>query len=261
MRISVVIATYNRRDLLTRTLPTVLMQDFPADEYEILVVVDGSTDGTIEMLRGLKPPTAFSILEQPNRGLAAARNAGLKAAGGELVLFLDDDILCDRLLLKAHAAAHQGRAPEVVFGPVLLAPESPPRLAAEWRRASAEKALARCQREGEARWSDDFAVTANYSLPRSMALACGGFDDRFKSRREDLELGLRLRKSGVRFRYEPTAITRELYLKSTSGVLRSDGTCLGRNEILLCRTHPDWRSCSALAGLEDGPLWRRLARG
>ena len=56
MKVSVIIGTYNRRDLLARTLPTVLTQDFPAHEYEVVVVVDGSTDGTIEFLRDLRPP-------------------------------------------------------------------------------------------------------------------------------------------------------------------------------------------------------------
>jgi peptidoglycan/xylan/chitin deacetylase (PgdA/CDA1 family) len=93
-----------------------------------------------------------------------------------------------------------------------------------------------------------------------MALACGGFDERFKSRRDDLELGLRLQRAGVRFHYQPEAITYELYTKSASDLLHSDGTCLGRNEILLSRTHPDYRSCSALARLDEGPWWRQLAR-
>jgi cellulose synthase/poly-beta-1,6-N-acetylglucosamine synthase-like glycosyltransferase len=47
MKISVVIPTFNRRDLLARTLPAVLAQDFPAQEYEVVVVVDGSTDGSL----------------------------------------------------------------------------------------------------------------------------------------------------------------------------------------------------------------------
>ncbi len=77
------IPTYNRREILARTLPTVFRQDFPADQCEIVIVVDGSTDGTAEMLRSLEPPCALRILEQPNRWRAAARNAGWRAARGE----------------------------------------------------------------------------------------------------------------------------------------------------------------------------------
>ena len=131
-KVSVVIPTFNRRDVLACTLPSVLVQDFPPEEYELVVVVDGSTDDTAAMLRDLEPACALQIIEQPNRGQAVAMNAGLAAARGELILFLDDDILCERTLLAQHVAAHGDREPRVAFGPVLIAPESPPHLAADW---------------------------------------------------------------------------------------------------------------------------------
>ena len=90
--ISVVMATYQRRDVLTRTLPTVFDQDFPSEEYEVIVAVDGSTDGTIEMLSAVQAPCAFRVVNQPNRGPAAARQTALDLARGEFVLFTDDDI-------------------------------------------------------------------------------------------------------------------------------------------------------------------------
>ena len=54
IRISVIIPTYNRRHVLERTLPGVLAQDFPPQDYEVIVVMDGSTDGTAELLRELE---------------------------------------------------------------------------------------------------------------------------------------------------------------------------------------------------------------
>src|SRR4051812_16228434 len=124
MKISIVIPTYNRRDLLARTLPTVFDQDFPGGEFEVVVVIDGSTDGTAEMLRHLNPPCGFQIIEQPNRGQAAAKNVGLRAARGELVLFMDDDILCGRGVVAEHVDAHEGAAAVVAFGPVYISAES-----------------------------------------------------------------------------------------------------------------------------------------
>lgn len=256
--LSVVIITRNRRDLLTRTLETVFEQDFPPDAYEVIVVVDGATDGTIEMLRALKPPASLLVLEQSNSGAAAARNAGLRAARGELVLFLDDDVLCAPSLFRAHATAHANLSSGIVIGAVLTAAESPPSLAADWRRLSDRNGLVPWK--GKLRWPDHLAVSCNCSVSRTTAFASGGFDERFKSRRDDLELGIRLQKAGGCFHYEPDAITYEVYNKSASDLLYSDGTCLGRNEILLSHTHPDYRSCSALARLDDGPWWRRLAR-
>ena len=100
MTLSVVIATHNRKDVLARTLPSLLAQDLPPAEYEIVLVVDGSTDGTADMLRALSPRCALRILEAPRRGPGAARNAGVAAARGDTVLFLDDDITCPRLLVS-----------------------------------------------------------------------------------------------------------------------------------------------------------------
>src|ERR1019366_3605324 len=123
MKISVIIPTYQRQNVLARTLPTVFGQVFPPDDYEVIVVVDGSMDGTVELLRQQKPACRLRIVEVPHRGQATARNHGMKLATGELALFLDDDILCDRLLLQAHAHAHADAPPHVVFGPILLAPD------------------------------------------------------------------------------------------------------------------------------------------
>src|SRR5215471_12914256 len=106
LKLSVVIPTYNRRELLSRTLQTVLHQHFPAEDYEVVVVVDGSTDGTIDMLRTFNPTCGFRVFNQPNRGQAAARNVGWKAALGELILFVDDDLMCDPTLLQEHTLAH-----------------------------------------------------------------------------------------------------------------------------------------------------------
>ena len=65
IRISVVIPTYNRRAVLERTLAAVLAQEFAADAYEVVVAVDGATDGTVEMLRALKSACALQVLELP----------------------------------------------------------------------------------------------------------------------------------------------------------------------------------------------------
>src|SRR5512136_1080752 len=129
--ISVVIPTYNRRALLTRTLPTVLAQTLPAEEYEVIVVVDGSTDGSAAWLRGLTPTVTLRVLEQPNQGPGAARNAGIRAARGRVVLLLDDDLLCGPALLQEHLAAHDSPEHRMVFGSVSIAADSPGSLATD----------------------------------------------------------------------------------------------------------------------------------
>ena len=147
MKLSVIIPTFNRRALIEQTLPTVLDQTYPADEYEVIVVVDGSTDGTAVALRRMSSPVRLIVIEHDNRGQAAARNAGLRAASGELVLFLDDDLYCERTLIAEHVSAHEG-GDCLVFGPVLVAPQSPDTLATKWLRLATENWLSQLEREG-----------------------------------------------------------------------------------------------------------------
>jgi len=101
--LSVVVATFNRREMLSKCLRALKAQDFPRSRFEVIVVVDGSTDGTEDFLKDCDFGPRLQVLVQENRGLAAARNAGLQAAKQEVVLFLDDDLLCAPNVLSEHA--------------------------------------------------------------------------------------------------------------------------------------------------------------
>lgn len=261
MKISVIIPTFNRRHLLARTLPTVFAQDFPSEEYEVVVVVDGSTDGTVDVLRGFKPAAEFRILEQPNRGPAVAKNAGVRAARGELVLFLDDDLVSDRSLLKEHATAHEGNDPAVVLGSTWEAKRSQPTVVADWMRTILDEYFVRLERGALPPGPRHAWVGPNTSIPHSLLMACGGYDEHLRARRmEDIDLGLRLWKMGVPFRYEPKAITYHVSEKSARGIVRQDARWDGRSMLLLCRKHPDYRPYAPLAGLSAVAGWKRLIR-
>jgi len=101
MRFSIVIPTYNRKDLLRRCLAAAMSQDYP--DYEVIVMDDGSTDGTGEMVQREFPQVRY-IRQEPNRGPAAARNRGIEAATGEIVAFTDDDCVAPPEWLKTHAS-------------------------------------------------------------------------------------------------------------------------------------------------------------
>jgi len=87
--ISVLIDTYNHERFIERALTSVLSQDFPAEQREVLVVDDGSTDGTSEVLS--KYASQIRVLRKPNGGQASAFNFGIPQCHGELVAFLDGD--------------------------------------------------------------------------------------------------------------------------------------------------------------------------
>src|SRR4051794_37270801 len=101
---SIIVPTYQRRAVVTDTVMALTRLNFDG-RLEVIVVVDGSTDGTKEALAELKTPFVLRVIVQPNRGAAAARNAGAADAKEEILLFLDDDMIAHPDLLQAHAAA------------------------------------------------------------------------------------------------------------------------------------------------------------
>lgn len=97
--ISVVIPLYNKEKSVRATLESVCAQSYP--DWECIVVDDGSTDNSREVVEQFQISNfRFQILSQPNSGVSAARNAGIKAAKGEYVAFLDGDDLWDKDFLK-----------------------------------------------------------------------------------------------------------------------------------------------------------------
>ena len=124
---SVVIPTHQRKDSLLRALASLATQTTPREQYEVVVVVDGSDDGSREAVESLEAGYSLRVLWQPNRGRAAARNAGVAAARGDVVVMLDDDMTATPEFLAAHLGAHarDGRLAVVGAVPVRLAPEVP----------------------------------------------------------------------------------------------------------------------------------------
>src|SRR3954469_22852377 len=114
MTVSVVMATYNRRRLLPEVLDALLAD--PA-ALEVVVVVDGCDDGSIEYLReraGEEPRLTPHKIH--NRGAVAAQQHGVEAATGDIVLVIDDDVLAGPGLVSGHLRHHEAEAGLVVVG-------------------------------------------------------------------------------------------------------------------------------------------------
>lgn len=220
MDISIVVPTFNRRELVTRTLATLFAQHVESSRFEVIVVVDGSIDGTAAALKLLTPSCPFRVIEQQNRGLAAARNTGFRSAAANLVLFLDDDMLCDPGLVQAHLTAHAGNTRSVAFGAIFLSDDSPPSLAAECFKREIGAIYQAKQREPDVIWRDSNCVFGNASLPRELLEECGGFDETFRMR-EDFELGIRLWRAGAHRLYAGNAIAYQYYAKTSADLIRN----------------------------------------
>ncbi|PIV39060.1 MAG: hypothetical protein COS29_04635, partial [Candidatus Omnitrophica bacterium CG02_land_8_20_14_3_00__42_8] len=102
MKVSIVIPTYNRSDYLKKALESIFKQTYEHSKFECLVIDDFSTDGTKEMIEGFAREADFKILYYRNdkKGQTMARNKGLKAAQGEIVVSTDSDIIADPDWLK-----------------------------------------------------------------------------------------------------------------------------------------------------------------
>lgn len=192
----IVIPAYNAGDVLPRVLADLARQPRISD-CRVIVVNDGSTDDTAAALAraGGLP---LEIIDQPNRGRAAARNAGLRMATAETVLFLDADIVPGERWLARHFTAQRAR-PGVIMGPIAQAGAGDSSgdhgdgtdglydLAVMFQRYSGSDRLA---------WV--CVTAASLSVPREAVVAMGGFDERFSSwGPEDLELAFRLARTGL----------------------------------------------------------------
>ena len=183
MIFSIVIATKDRADFLERALAS-LERQRGAPLFEVIVADNGSSDRTPDVVGEAAARGTLAVqrcfVAFPNRG--AARNAGIAAASGRYVLFVDDDVDLPEGFVAAHAAAHRGVVPLAVSGPILNVPDY------------GVRPLPRA-----VNYSAAFFCTCNVSVPRAALLAAGCFDESFDLYGwEDTELGLRLRGRGVR---------------------------------------------------------------
>ncbi len=202
--LSVVVPTYNRFHSLQRLLSALAHQDLPASEFEVVVVDDGSTDGTRQRLLEAQVPFRLKPVVQRNQGPAVARNCGVAEAQGKIVVFLDDDVAPAPTLLSEHLRSHAAHGPGVVvIGPMLSPLDFP---LAPWVQWSQERLLEQYRAMQTGKWAPTARqfYTGNASLARADFLASGGFDVHFK-RAEDVELAFRLAAMGLRFVFCPAA--------------------------------------------------------
>lgn len=207
MCFSVVVATYNRKELLRKCLAAIADQTLPA--YEVIVVDDASTDGTGQMVQR-EFPTVLCARQNTNRGPAAARNRGIAVASGDVVAFTDDDCLVPREWL-ARLADGFARHPEVVG--VSGYQQAPAALRTTNSVARAEYIM-RQRRWGRCANTEQVGGeeipgfgTNNAAYRREVLLEMGGFDERFPvAAGEDADLKRRVAQQGYKLLYIPLAV-------------------------------------------------------
>jgi GT2 family glycosyltransferase len=212
--VSIVVPAYNREDFLPACLFSLCSQTYPSARYEIILVDDGSTDGTADVAREILQQWAgtFQVIQKPNGGPASARNTGILAAGGECIAFIDADCVAERDWLEQLISILWDTNAAGVGGPLVnISPKA-------WvpYYLSASSFFRHRVRHGQV----DYLLTANVAFRRSALLQVHGFSERPGIWSEDADLSFRLIQAGYKL------------LLAESGVVSHFGTPLSLRSLI-----------------------------
>ena len=252
MLATIQLCTFNRARLLERVLQGCFEQTVGPDVYEVVLVNDGSTDDTLEVIERAREEAAvsFTVINQENSGLARGRNAGIAAARGERIIFIDDDVLPTPSFVAEHLRSHVQHPEDIVRGAVINTEtfeELPPPIYS-WRN-----------------YSGNFFWTSNVSVPLTTLRGIGGFNEDFAEYGwEDIDVGLRLRARGLRSILNRNAIAFHFKPPPRSGdvarIVRQ-ARAQARTAVQLEEIHPVWRARLATGNTVAQRLLHKWIRG
>lgn len=238
--VSVIIPTFNRAGLLGRSLDSLTRQTIPKENFEVVVVDDGSSDETGESARSYRDRLRLKVFRIENSGISAAKNLGIFAADAPILLFFDDDDAADPDMLREHLATHAEHpaenvavlgyttwSPDLAVTPVMHYVTDVGQFLFSYGNLSHGQSL-------------DFTCFwgGRSSCKRSFLVRHGIFNQDFRFGSEDIELGYRLSKFGLRVIYNRKAVSRMIR------PLTYDEFCRrcekqGKSQVLFARLHPD----------------------
>ncbi len=238
---SVVIPTFNRLADLCRVVEAVNAQEVPEGvEPELLVVDDGSSDGTWSWLQGQERNGNLRAFHQDNSGPARARNLGAREATGDVVLFLGDDTVPQTGWLAAHVEEHRlfsDEGPVAVVGYTSFPPEHDTPFLRFINEFGAQFGYQIIEHPHSVPFK--FFYTSNISLPRRELVDRGGFREDFPAAAwEDIEFAYRACTGGLRLLYQPRARVLH-YHRIQPGTFCSRQRTSGRSAAIFSRLHPE----------------------
>ena len=255
---SVVIPTYNRLPMLERVLEALDRQQ-SAPEFEVVVINDGSSDGTEQALQ--KRFTAgthrypWKFESQENSGPSRARNRGVKLAGGQFVVFIGDDTVPEERFLHEHARVHAASGDDPLLACLGYTGWPSTGRVTPFMHYINDFGLQfgyRLIADGSI-VPFNFFYTSNLSLSRDL-LAGNPFDTSFPAAAwEDIELAYRLDRIGLRIHYNRAAVTRHHHPITVDSFARRQYTA-GRSGAIFAGKHPELSHFLGVAELENGGL-------
>ena len=259
---SVVVPTFNRLSDLRRVVRAVTAQMADlSSSCELIVVDDGSTDGTGPWLDERAADGGIAVLHQSNAGPAKARNRGAAAAGGSVVLFLGDDTEpCDGWLLEhleTHRIAGAPGATAVLGYTAFPGTMDSPFL--RWiNEYGAQFGYALI--DDPTRVDFNFFYTSNISLPREFFHRSGGFREDFPAAAwEDIEFAYRATAAGLRMRYNPRARTIHHHPIDVASFCARQQTS-GRSAAIFATLHPELEGFLGVPCVGNRARMRRMER-
>lgn len=236
-RVSVVVCSYNGGRTLHRCLSSLVELDYPA--YEVIVVDDGSTDDTREIVARFP---AIRAIHQRNQGLSVARNVGLQAATGSIIAYTDSDCFVDRDWLTLLVAQLERSGAHAVGGPNLAPPDG-------WLPACVAAAPGQPTHVLESNQVAEHIPGCNMAFRREAIGALNGFDPQFCKAGDDVDICWRLQQAGMWITFAPSAFVWHHRRQDPKSYFRQQAG-YGEAEALLRFKHPD-----KFNGRGDG-IWR-----
>ena len=207
---------------------------------EVIVIDGGSSDGTPDAVRRRAVDSLLDLrlIEQPGHGPAARRNRAIESARAPVCLFLNDDTWPRPGLLRRHRDFHRSNPErqDALLGTTVLPPNPPPTPFMRWY---ADAHFDYAGIEDPANAGGTHFYTSNVSAKTAFLQSVGSFDESITFQHEDIDLGLRLEKCGLRLAYDPEAVVEHHHpLDLESAIDRFRG--MGRALLVFTARHPTW---------------------
>ena len=225
-RISVVVCTYNGSRTIRGCLEGLARLDYP--DFEVIVVDDGSTDGTSEIVRDYD----VLMIRTVNCGLSSARNTGMHAATGDIVAYIDDDAAPDAHWLQYLAATFAKTSHAGIGGPNIAPPADGPIADCVANAPGGPVHVLLSDREAE------HIPGCNMAFRKPCLEAIGGFDPQFRVAGDDVDICWRLQQCGWTLGFHPAAVVWHHRRNSVRAYWRQQRG-YGRAEALLKKKWPE----------------------
>ena len=211
--VSVVVPCFQAESTLALCLGALAAQRYPRDRYEVIVVDDGSTDGS----RAIARAHPVRLVEGEHRGASAARNRGVAASEGELVVYVDADCVVGPDFVDGHARAYRRTGGKALVGGAIEMYE-PGATWVSYCDHYSSKWYMQHPRASTAR-TLEYLHTTNLGLPRAILDAVGPLDETLPTG-EDVEFCSRVREAGIAMVFDPAIVAFHIARPSLGRYLR-----------------------------------------